>query len=349
MSTVLYHSFLFQQQQEKSKEGGKAMSKSYKVKELKSYLMEKYPFDAQAKYDKLMNAEANYRGIFEAHTVSDFTRKNIWAGVMLEAIKGMLVEDEIAEELETRLAKAEDRYFYFNEKVKAQKGIADADFNIINAPALTKALEAGKLTWFDAMLISAISQAMNESFEQDEMILVDMCRVYQIMYGRELTNSDHKKAFISRAQMTVSRIKEIEGLEIEGMTIGDTQLEGMDIDGDYLLEGYIDDFGNGCFKRTGLMLDAAKNRNFIVIDNRFLSERNCKIQEIKNYLLYRHMQKKNNRRIVLKETMSKMLAMDISKRLMSKTLDHLASEGIKTSHDKSRIYLAEMHQDERNK
>ena len=324
------------------------MSKSYKIKELKSYLMKEYPFDAQARYDELMNAEANYKGIFEAHKVSDFTRKNIWAGVMLEAIKGMLVEDEIAEELETRLAKAEDRYFYFNEKVKAQKGIADADFNIVNAPALTKELEAGQLTWCDVLLISALSQAMNESFEQDETILVDMCRVYQIMYGREITNSDHKKAFISRAQMAVSRIKEIEGLEIEGVTIGDTKLDMDNIDGDYLLDGYIDDFGNGCFKRTGLMLDAAKNRNFIVIENRFLSEKNCKIQEVKNYLLYRHMQKKNNRRIVLKETMSKMLDMEISKRLLSKTLEHLASEGIKTTHDKSRIYFAEMHQDEGN-
>ena len=295
------------------------MSK-HKTKLLKEYMESLDKEGSGADYNDLFDKEEFYK-YRESYNVEDSTYRDVYAGVMLDIMKGELNKEDFDIAMPERLRVAQDKRCRRAQKQEqGSNQNKDVDLNIISHPVLTRMLSGSKIDWFDMEVVSAISLAIKEKMQGDyKDYLINVERVHELIYGKGFSRQSYKMEFTKKLVQSVRNIRKQSGCFI---------YEERQLNTSFVLDGVFDNTGVGEFRASDLMYDAFNHRNLIVIPHKFLNERECKTQDMKNYILYRYLWKKDNPHCIRLVTMQEQLGFSVDGKVLKRVLDSLAKEGI---------------------
>lgn len=232
-------------------------------------------------------------------------------------------------------------------KVKTEKkaGIKDTNLNIICHYAVTNLIaeendkvtgerayiSGNPITWHDVLVLSAIVQGYKESWGDGGRV-VKIERIYELMYGRKMD-----KHFLSDFRANLE--KSIENWQSLRGKYFDADGFDYDIDKWFFINCDFETSSKHLIVLDSPLINLAEMRHsFNVIEHKYLNEKHCKAQELKTYLLYRLMQKKNGTKgIIRRDTIERVLGISISDALLNNVLKGMEQDGFHATFDNERI------------
>lgn len=294
---------------------------SHKTKLLKEYMESQDKEGSGADYMDIFRTEEfnKYREDY-GFEKNDQEYKEIYTGVIHNIMTGKLREEDLDIELREKLKRLKEL------RLRRER----VGLEVICHPTLTKWLSGSKdqdrkINWFDLELVSAISQAMRLSNCKDYVISIEW--LYMLIYGRGFSRSSMKEEFLKKVKSSLEGMEDIVTGSFDDNGLG------------HLIETpvLLDAKKEGDLTETQVLLDAKKRGNFVKIPVECIGESRCKMQDVKNYLLYTYFQKnykygkindkKRKGRFTLRTTMVKHLGWEPDDEMMRKVFKSLENDG----------------------